>query len=467
MLVVAAPPSFDQERRYVLQVVLSEWLGLDWTLLVEDRRDVRISLAGDGQQREIRIPEVLFQTSQSEWLRDSSLPKLPLAFAELPEISLRFPPDGRIPIVYGSARDGDPVLSTNGIVTSLGIDVFGIVFFLLTRYEEIAASDADEHGRFRDGASLAVRTGTHREPLADLCTEVLWAALSRWWPRLPRRLRGYRVSLTHDVDFPFACRESRTRILRSIGADLLKRRDPALAARRTSMLLAGCGEEHEADPWNAFGFMMDVSEENGLFASFNFLADPQGRFNGHYSVAEAWIGRLLTSIHTRGHEIGLHGSYQSLDDPRKLRAEYAGLREVAARSHIEQERWGGRQHFLRWANPYSWRAWNDAGLDFDSTVGYAEHVGFRSGTCHPYPVYDLLERRQLHLYERPLISMDAALTFYQHLSPQRSAERIIEVARTCHRYGGEFVGLWHNSELASAAQRRWYRELVPQLVSLG
>jgi hypothetical protein len=31
---------------------------------------------------------------------------------------------------------------------------------------------------------------------------------------------------------------------------------------------------------------------------------------------------------------------------------------------------------------------------------------------------------------------------------------------TCHRFGGDFNLLWHNSHLDSAADRRFYRRLV-------
>ena len=47
-----------------------------------------------------------------------------------------------------------------------------------------------------------------------------------------------------------------------------------------------------------------------------------------------------------------------------------------------------RQHYLRWRAPTTWQNWEDAGLDYDSTVGYADHVGFRAGTCYEYPIFN-------------------------------------------------------------------------------
>ena len=58
--VVDVPPNRESERRYILDVVLGDWLGLSWRMRVQERRDVRIS-AGDGvNERCLTMPDVLF-----------------------------------------------------------------------------------------------------------------------------------------------------------------------------------------------------------------------------------------------------------------------------------------------------------------------------------------------------------------------------------------------------------------------
>jgi hypothetical protein len=253
------------------------------------------------------------------------------------------------------------------------------------------------------------------------------------------------------------------RVLHAAAADVLRRRDPALAVRRLRVRVRGCDDDHSADPWNTFGFLMAVAERNGRTCIFNFLADPVGPGASRYTLDDPWIRRLLSEVHQRGHEIGLHGSFRSHLDPARLQDEFAMLTNTASACGIRQDRWGGRQHFLRWENPTTWRAWDEVGLSYDSTVGFARHVGFRAGTCHPYRVYDLALRRPLRLWERPLIAMDTWLV-YQSLSLDQAAQIVLDASRTCRQFNGEFVGLWHNNGLASGRHRRWYAELVPQLV---
>ena len=62
----------------------------------------------------------------------------------------------------------------------------------------------------------------------------------------------------------------------------------------------------------------------------------------------------------------------------------------------------------------------------DFTVGFSDHIGFRSGTCFEYKLYDLITRRSLEIYETPLIVMDVSLysEIYMNMS---SKDKIIDL----------------------------------------
>ena len=83
----------------------------------------------------------------------------------------------------------------------------------------------------------------------------------------------------------------------------------------------------------------------------------------------------------------------------------------------------------------------------DSTLGYAEQEGFRCGTAHDFPVFDLRSRRQLRLREQPLLAMDVTFAQYQGCSPVQTLERLCGLRDEVQRFGGDFTLLWHNSSL--------------------
>jgi hypothetical protein len=456
-LEIEAPGSYEAERRYILGVVLGDRLGLDWRLRLQQRTDVRIMLGGDTT-RCVVLPDVLFATPPAAWLAPSSLPPAPLPWGEASEIT----PGLRLPVLYGAtSRDGS-LLERRPDAVELSVDVFGGCFFMLSRYEEIAVPTRDAYGRFAASYSIGHREGFLGLPIVDAYVELLWSALQRLWPRLRRRPRQFRIALSHDVDKPLASAgRSAARLMRQLAGDAIVRRDPRLMARRLRTSAVSNGTDHRRDPYNTFDLLMDVSERHGIASAFYFLAleQPSDR-DGHYTLDDPWIESLLQRIHARGHEIGLHPSFDSHLDPERIRTEFARLRHAAERQGISQDRWGGRQHFLRWENPTTWSNWEAAGLDYDSTLGYADDIGFRAGTCHEFPAFHLLERRPLRLQERPLHVMDVTLFDRMKLAPDAALEAVAALARECRRYGGTLSLLWHNSSLAGDRQKRWYDALI-------
>lgn len=434
-LVVEAPAAYEPERRYVLDVVLGDWLGLDWRLEVSERSDVRLTADGDEF---VVLPEVLFATPADAWLTRACLPDRPLARV------------AGVPVIYGAPADG----------RELAVDVLGGCFFMLTRLEERVLDTRDGHGRFPAGASVAHGEGFLDMPIVDVYVDLLWDALSRRWPRLERRRRAYRVALTHDVDDPLAVLgRSRPELARQLGADVLVRRDPALAARRVGSWLAGSRGGRRLDPYNTFDFLMDVSERHGLASAFYFMA-ADGRAGAEdppYRLDDPWIEALIARIHARGHEVGFHATDT---DRERTVGGFERVRAAAQRAGVEQATWGGRQHYLRWENPSTWRTWDAAGLDYDATLAYADRIGFRTGTCHEFAVFDLDERKPLRLRERPFQIMDRTLQEYMGLTPDTAHAAVREIADHCRRHDGVLCILWHNNAVLGARRMGDYERLI-------
>jgi len=466
-LEVRVPRTHAAEREYAARVVLGEFLGIDHVVTHAEGDDVVLRLRGDGERRVV-VADGLFAHREDEWLTPPSLPREPIMYRDVgldvPEAHLVEP---RLPILYGreESRPLVEVESRSGS-RALHLDVFGAAFFALTRYEEaVDGATRDEHGRFRARSSLAYRAGFLDRAVVDEYAEVLRAVIECVWPRLPAARRKGDLWLTHDVDLPLvAAGRPWWQVGRSLGADLVNRRTPRLAWRRIAGWARARRGDLDGDPANTFDFLMDVAEGAGLRASFNFLAGGTAKADGSYRLSDPWIRRLLQRIAARGHEVGFHGSYDAFEDPHLVAEEFQHLRATAETLGIAQPAWGGRQHFLRWSNPWTWRAWSDAGLQYDSSLSYAELPGFRAGTSRAYPVFDLDRRRVLPLFERPLTFMDASATRYLHLNREESLGLARRLAQTCKAAGGTFVLLWHNDAVMTESSRKLYRDLVGEVV---
>jgi hypothetical protein len=103
-------------------------------------------------------------------------------------------------------------------------------------------------------------------------------------------------------------------------------------------------------------------------------------------------------------------------------------------------------------------------LAYDSTLCFAEQVGFRAGTCREFPVFDLVDRRALTLRERPLLVMDATLVGYLGLDLDEATRRIEAIVEECRIHEGDAVLLYHNNTLPGDRFERHYLELVDSLL---
>jgi peptidoglycan/xylan/chitin deacetylase (PgdA/CDA1 family) len=421
----------------------------------------------------LSMPDVLFAMSESDWLTERSMPSPPLPRMRVAIRGTNVPrgaeqslPSREIPIVFAAPGcDTDLFTRTStGIVSTA--DIFGSIFYTLTRYEEVARPYYDEHGRYPSYASLATIDGFLERPIVDEYVEALWSAMHELWPQLTRPSSTFRLRLTHDVDQPWAALGQPTsEVLHSLAGDVIRRREPGLAAHRAVSLLAAKTGRLTGDPYNTFDLLMDTSERHGLTSTFYFLASNTGdAIDGRYRLSDPQIRRLLRSIHDRGHEVGLHARYGSYLSAELIETEFSALKVACAAAGFDQASWGVRQHYLRLDIPATWRCHEAAGFDHDSTLGFADHVGFRAGTGREYPPYDLLARRTLRLRERPIVVMDATLFGYQGLALRHAASKARAIVAASRRHGGDAVLLYHNNSLREARRRVHYQKLVEDLV---
>lgn len=171
----------------------------------------------------------------------------------------------------------------------------------------------------------------------------------------------------------------------------------------------------------------------------------------------------MRRIHQRGHEIGLHPSYNTYQTPSAIAAEAKRLRAVAESEGIRQTEWGGRMHFLRWEHPTTVRAWDAAGMDYDSTLSYADRPGFRCGTCFEYPAFDPVAQQMLKLRIRPLVAMECTVMAPRYMglgTGEAAFAKFKQLKDACRAVEGCFTLLWHNTQFETVGERGLYEDVI-------
>jgi hypothetical protein len=321
----------------------------------------------------------------------------------------------------------------------------------LSRFEELGPQGRDEHGRFPATASIAFKESFLWRPIVDEYGLALEQGLSSLFPSWQPAARELSVKLSHDIDvvgIPFYWRstlEHSTR-RRSVGSTL---RD--LTALATPV---------EPTFLHLVRRIAGMSLQRGLDSAVYWKSSPNSNsgYDSRYDPRDPKIRDVMRWLRDQGVEQGFHPGYLTFENVEQLQGELRILREALGDGAI-----GGRQHYLRWT-PQTWEHWERCGLAYDSTLGFADQLGFRAGTCHPYRPWLLRENRQARLLEIPLIVMDGTLVDYMKLMPAQSVEAVGEMVNRCRLVGGVFALLWHNSTLLYPAYGDTY-DRVLEMVS--
>ncbi|PKQ41251.1 hypothetical protein CXP40_12695 [Pseudomonas sp. YY-1] len=358
-----------------------------------------------------------------------------------------------------------PLITATESGWHIGYDILGLTYWMLTRQEEVGRTDLDNHARFPATASHGYMHNYLERPIVDEWLHVLGQVIGRTWPGIRLTRHRFEVKVSHDVDSPslYAFKPWRL-VARMMAGHILKRRD--LGAFCTAALVKQMtkGTLHPADPHNTFEWLMDVSEANNLTSAFYFICGRTSDMDADYEPGHPIIRALMRRIHERGHEIGLHPSYGTYQRPALVAQEAERLKAILAEENIQQSAIGGRMHYLRWEQPTTLQAWNDAGLAYDSTLGYADRPGFRCGTCFEYPAFNPASLQPMSLRIRPLVVMECTIiggVYSEAISLGSAESKILELKGKCRALGGCFTLLWHNSFFTGGVSlKKVYERLI-------
>lgn len=335
-----------------------------------------------------------------------------------------------------------------GHLIGIAGDIIGAAFGLLARHEEYIVPARDEHDRFRWEHSPLSSSGSAARPLVsqhallllsclqDACSQAgLPTVRKEFWPLG----KPVAACLSHDVDVVRRGKLPRGVAVRDLARTLssLGRGQLGKAAYQISTIArTACSGQ---DPYWTFDLISAMEKKRGYRSTYFFMAERLHSEDAGYDLRQPRMARLLEELAVQGCEIGLHGSYATYADSASLRRQRALLEE-----RFGQQVPGHRNHLLRFRVPESWRAQDSAGFSYDSTLGFADHEGFRGGSAFPFRPYDLANDRQLGILEIPLAVMDVSLRKYRRLRGDAAEQAVAACLEEALAVHGLATLLWHN-----------------------
>lgn len=436
---------FSEAARYVFRT-LGAMIGVEWreTNVPEAAGNVLVYYGSEPPRTArplIFIPQanasLAAKIAGSDVIRleccgqDLRLPSENYAFFMMPTPLLDQP-------LYCDAVSSQPVISRYENRIHFGFDLIALCYYFLTLQNEAQAEKRDGFGRFQRSFS-PLGEAIYDYPVVDRYATLLRLLLKMISPALSLQPlwpenRPFALALSHDVDriqtWTFRKARRALRSFRSTNTGLLRR-----TAQLTRSLL-------QPENWlGNFSFITELEQSYGAGSTVFMVSRSRHKLDPSYRLNSWRIRRAVRLINRQGRRIQLHGSIPSAKSEAFLSEERRLLQHA-----VGQPVTGGRQHYLCFDQETP-GGWLEAGLLYDSTLGFSYNTGYRCGTSFPFHLHD--GKKELPILEIPLILMDTVLFLEskRHLSAEQAwkvIERHLQETRSNH---GLLTLNWHNSDL--------------------
>lgn len=308
-------------------------------------------------------------------------------------------------------------------------DLFSIIFYFLSRYEEYVIIDRDEHDRFSAKNSFIHKSNRLNKPNVDLLVKLLFELLNLNYDSV---LNKYDTIITFDIDSAWAYKNKG--FLRSFLSDINDLTKGKCIKDKFKVRL-----NKKQDPFDTFSLIKKVAESHQVICFF--LMGDWSKFDKNINWKNLEFKGLIKDVSSYS-EIGIHPSYKSYLKKEQVKKEINRLEKSSSKQIIIS-----RQHFLKLKIPDTYRQLIDLGIKEDYSMGFADAYGFRAGTCFPFYFYDLIKDKQTELKIFPITYMDGTLNQYLGLSIEESIKVVHQLKKEVKSVGGLFIPLWHNETI--------------------
>ena len=359
----------------------------------------------------------------------------------------RVPPKEReIPSLAHYRFSEEDFYLSHGVDTQSGNpDWLGEIFEWLSSSYEMPITRRDGIGRIPYSEMVFSRNGiSPRKPHALLLMAWMENHLRHgnsleFLPRAPSPLTSSQhfVVCSHDIDFYYSDWGSAfVRLIKNLGISYHPYRSWSYFRSNVKMISDIARGKRVGD---YLPQLIEAGKERDFSSTLFVVADRTHRRDPVYGLKQ--ITPRLFEASEAGFRVGLHGSYQSVVTSIELAGEAAMLENATGRKTQ-----GSRQHWLRFdKHEKLFSSVERAQFQFDSSLGFAETVGFRNAACFAFPPYDFANERPHDFLEIPLVLMDGALEAAARMlrkEPQEIADSVLGESR---KWGwGGIAALWHN-----------------------
>ena len=375
-----------------------------------------------------------------------------------------------IPVLFAS-KETDEIYSIINDNLVFHHDLVKSAFYLLSGFQEIMDKSKDQFGRFPYKNSLQYKLKIPHKPLVNYYFDIIKNGVKEYCDYHTLNFQEKKVfssfgfMLTHDVDRLDANNFNDTvyKIKQFLGLS------PSHLSRKKNLIKSMHSLYHFINPFSksnsywTFEYLTKIEKKYHINSVYYFLNKDQKYKDSLYDYSFKRVRKLIGYLKEQGSEIGLHGTIKSANDVENLKYYLDKLERNSGEQII-----GVRQHFLKFDLPTTILNHEKAGLQYDSTLGFAEEAGFRNSYCLPFKLFDFKENRMIDVWEIPLNFMEVTFMGYKKYDYQKVVKTINQLLDEIEKFNGIFTLLWHNcnfDEVGYPAIKQNYEEYLQLIMN--
>ena len=296
-------------------------------------------------------------------------------------------------------------------------DVISTIFYLINCLQEFnsSAKDQDKFGRFKFTSSYQYKFQNIHENIVEGLIRKFCKKYS-----IQGNKKESRFFISHDIDKIYGS-------LLEDGYWSFKRMD------FKSMINIIVYEISNKPHWKNIDKILSINNKHDIVSTFFWLVN-NGIGKDGVNNADYKIRKEVTLLNAVTKNNGINGLHKSSSDMRFDE-------EIKKGKNISPF---NRYHYLKFSCQKDWERVSNSSIIFDSSLGFAEHYGFRNSYGKSFQPFNLKRGKPYDFIETPLNFMDTTFDKYMDISVNGISEIIIkffeENPKNC-----DLSLLWHNT----------------------
>ena len=310
------------------------------------------------------------------------------------------------------------------------IDALATIFYMINSLQELEPDDADldDLGRFKYSSSYQFRFNNVNDNLVETIINDFCETHS-----IPGKKNRSVFFISHDID--------------NLYGSILEDGFWALKQMKIGTMLNLIILEMTKNPhWRNIDKIIKINNSYDIVSTFFWLVNKgkskNGIVNADYNLENE--NDLFEMVEESNSVNGLHKSAFDMGIDQELKKGNVGTSF-------------NRYHYLKFLPHEDYKNISESSLKFDSSLGFAEHCGFRNSYGKSFQPFDIKNNKPYNFIETPLNCMDRTFHKYMDVNTSDIGDLIIKIYED-NPTNCDISLLWHNNYFTNYKYKFFLKE---------